>query len=666
MTFAHPEWLLLLVAIPVIGLASWLAWMKRGDRWKKLVAGRLRRRLSNSRPAWVHFVGLGLALIGLSGLIIALAQPESGEEWITAESEGRNILFCIDISRSMLTQDVAPSRLLAARAAALEILEQFPNDRVGVLLFSGEVLVQAPLTIDHGFVEQTLAQLEPDDIPEGGSDLTLAITRGASLLAGTGQRSNIMVIFSDGEKSSTGLDAAAAQAADAGIFIYALGFGKDGGFIPDPKQRDGRFRDRDGRPVFSKLDEDSLRGIAEQTEGFYSRGIGRDFLKKLDRALDEMDRFEETGKNQRVAKPAHQWFVVGGLLFLMFSLILRCFPIRSVAVVLAFFVFTPETKASLIGEGRDALEQGDFSGAHRAFESAASEETGERAARLHLAAGSAAFQAKDWTPAVNSFSAALAAEDLNLQHEAHYGLATSLFYLGAPLQGEEQTNAWKGSAKHFQHALELDPDDTRASDNLKIVESLLRKKQEKEQQKKDSDEQTKPDEQKDSNEEKDPEEQKNQDESGESGDQKESDQEENPGDGQKPDDQEDSEGEQKPEDQSGSGDQEEPGEDSASGNQEKSDEQTDSKDPSEESGEEETSGEKPGDPPQESQSQPGDSDNPSGEESKEQGSTDGQLPPPVNESPEERARRLLKQFSDFGGKPPRYIKRPFRRAAHDW
>ena len=646
MTFAHPEWLLCLIAIPAIALASWLAWIRRGNRWEKLVAERLRKRLSSRRPAWTHFVGLGLALTGLTALVIALAQPESGEEWIEIESEGRNILFCIDISRSMLSDDVSPNRLLAARAAALEVLEKFPNDRVGVLLFSGEVLVQTPLTIDHGFVAQTLAQLEPDDIPSGGSDLTRAIEQGTSLLANTGQRSNIMVVFSDGEKSSAGLDSAAAKAADAGIFIYALGFGKGGGFIPDPSQRDGKFRDRDGRPVFSKLDEDSLRGIAERTEGFYSRGMGRDFLNKLDRALDEMDRFEETGKHQRVAKPAHKWFLLGGLFFLMSSLILRCFPTRALAVVLALFFLTPESEAALLGDGREALKKGEYSQAHRAFKSAAEDATGERSARLHLAAGSAAFQGKDWTDAANSFSEALASETPDRQHEAHYGLATSLFYLGAPLKGEEQIKTWQGSLKHFQHALELDPDDGNARDNLKAVQAFLKQKEEQQEEKKKEEQQEKSDEEKKDDQEK-SDEQKDQEgnEDSEKQDQKEEEKEEEK-EGEK-----EGEGEQKPGDQK----EEQQGESDKEKEQGKEGEEN-----------KELEQPKPGEgDPQDpkDQAQPG-------EEGKEQdinpSNEDQPLPEPSNESPEERARRLLKQFADFGGKPPRQIKRPFRRSAHDW
>ena len=161
MTFAHPEWLIALIILPVIALMAWLAWQNRGQRWKKIVAPRLTSRLARIRAPHIHFTALGLALLGLGGLIIAFSQPESGEEWIESQTEGRNLLLCIDISRSMLAEDTSPNRLKASRAASLEILDKFKYDRVGVLLFSGETLFQSPLTLDHSFVKDALAQLNP-------------------------------------------------------------------------------------------------------------------------------------------------------------------------------------------------------------------------------------------------------------------------------------------------------------------------------------------------------------------------------------------------------------------------------------------------------------------------------------------------------------------------
>ena len=668
MSLAQPEWLLCLIALPLIGLVAWLSWKNRGDRWKRMIAPRLRGRLSHSRPPWVHFTSLGLALLGLGGLIVAVAQPESGEEWVEVENDGRNILFCVDISRSMLAQDVEPNRLMASRAAALEILERFPNDRIGVLLFSGETLIQSPLTIDHSFVEQTLAQLDPNDIPVGGSNLTKAIDSGTRLLVETGQQSNIMVVFSDGEKSSEGLEGAASAAAREGVFIYAIGMGTtEGSFIPDSRERDGKFRDRSGNVVFSKLNEEALEVLAEKTDGYYSKGMGAGFIGRLDSALAEMDRFREEGKHQRVAKPAHRWFVFGGLLFIMTSLFIRCLPLASTVPLLALFLAVPRAEAGLVEDGVAALKAGETTTAQQFFSEAAEEASGDRAASLHLAAGSAASQAQNWSVAVDSFSSALSAKDAEIQQQAHYALATSLFYLGAKKAKAEKVKAWKGAIEHFEASLELQPKDQASADNLQSVrkqlaELLKEEKKEEEAQEK--------------------EQEKHQDEEKKKEEGNDSKEPEQPDDQEQDDESEEKDPRKKDQDDSNSGEKSDESKDAPSDENKGDANEGDSSDENkDESQADEPKKDESGQDPQADQPKPGDEksdqqkelDNSQGGQ---QGSSDKSQAEnsnlkedpnaPENETPRERARRLLKQYSDFGGKAPRRIRRPYNRSPHDW
>lgn len=618
MTFANPEWLLGLAFVPLISLAGWLAWRSRGKRWQRLVAPRLRGKLSQTRPPWIHFSALGMALAGWCGLVIAVAEPESGEEWIEIENEGRNLLFCIDISKSMLCQDVGlppsqQSRLVASRAAALEILERFPNDRVGVLVFSGSALVQCPLTLDHSFVEQTLAQLTPEDIPEGGSDLANAIKEGTRLLKGTGQQNNIMVVLSDGEKSTDGLTYAAREARDSGVFIYALGMGTpEGSFIPDPSTSDGRFRDKRGNVVLTRLDEQVLRIMAEDTDGFYSQGMGSEFLQRLESALAEMDRFREEGKFQRVAKPAHRWFALLGIILLMSSLFVRALPLRPVMAAFFAFLAFPQAKAGDIEDGIMALEAGEPKEAAKFFRRAAREAGKAKAPRLYLSAAAASSKAKDWQSAIDSFGEALTSDDPAIQQEAHYGLGTSLFYLGAGLDKETRIQAWHDSIEHLEDAIALNPDDKRAVDNLAKVKEYLRSLQ-------DEKKKPEPPEKQGKNEEKDDENKKN--------DPREKEDEQ-------------PEGPKKPSEEN--------------------------KEPGEQGDPKENDNSKPGE-------NPGDQ-NPYPKNRREGGDKDdegkGDLLEDPNaspdESPKERARRLIRQYSDLGAKAPRRIYRPFNRKDHDW
>jgi Ca-activated chloride channel family protein len=635
MTFAQPEWLVALILVPFLALGSWLAWHKRGLRWRRLVAPRLQSRLSHPRPGWIHFVALGAALAGWSGLVIAMAQPESGEEWVEVQNEGRNLLFCIDISRSMLCQDVAPSRLGASRAAALEILEKYPNDRAGVVLFAGEVLVQSPLTLDHGYVEETLAQLDPDDIPYGGSNLGAAIEAGTTLLQATGQQNNLMVVLSDGEKSTEGLAAAAMKARDAGVFVYALGMGtSEGSFIPDDRERDGRFRDRDGNVVHTRLDEQSLELLASETGGYYSRGMGSGFLARLTTALAEMDRFREDGKFRRVAKPAHQWFAFGGVILLMSSLIIRSLPLRPTLAALAFVLAWPEVEAGEIENGLAALEAGQPAEAHLHFRNAARDAGPFRAPRLHLSAGSAAAQADDWEAAISSFSEALASEDRAIQHQAHYGLGASLFYHGARLEEEPRVKAWQDALSHFEAALQISPDDQRSRDNLARIQEYLRK----------PDPETPPPNQEEDQEKKEEKEEKSEKENND-------DPQENEAGGQKQNNEQD------------------PDENRQPGSEKTDDEnKTPGEEPNSNDGppREDQPGETPGETPEGQQVNPGGEGRDDDRERKDQGKLADDPDAPKDESPEARARRLIRQYSDLGDKAPRRTRRPFNRREHDW
>lgn len=661
MTFANPTWLLLLIPLPLLVIAAGITRQRRGERWHKMVADRHRTRLSYQRPVWIYFTSLAFGLFGLAGLIVAYAQPESGEEWIETKNEGRNILLCVDISRSMLTKDVSPNRLLAARAAALDIVEQFPQDRIGLLVFSGETQVQVPLTIDHTFIQQSLAQLNPIDLPIGGSNLGEAILTGTRVLVDTGQRSNILVIFSDGEEFSSGLEEAAKTAVDSGVFVYALGFGtKAGDFIPGDTPEQPFFFDRNKNRVQSRLNEESLTMIAKISDGFYSRGIGPTFLRKLDNAVQEMDRFEEEGKHQRVAKPAYQWFLFGGILFLMASLALRCFPLRSAtAAVLAFlFLPTPPAQANPLADGRSALREGDAMRAHSLFTEAAEQTSGDRASRIHLAAGSAAFQAQGWSSAADSFSQALVTTDADLKQQAHYSLATSLFYLGNKQSKEAKIKAWQGAIEHYEQALEITPDDEKSGKNLELLRKHLKGLQSEEEQKENQKQESSDDQEKEDEEQPDDKEE-SENQEGDNPDNKEeqSNQDENQS--------EDKEEREDPSKGEGENEQE-------SRNQEenKEDEQ-DQKDSEGKSGDE-------NDPQKdhensnnsEEKNKQGSEDPENKEKSDKESSTaseaESELPPPDGESREDRARRLLRQHADFGGKPPKYRRRNFRRPEKDW
>jgi hypothetical protein len=392
--------------------------------------------------------------------------------------------------------------------------------------------------------------------------------------------------------------------------------------------------------------------------------MGAGFIGKLDSALEEMDRFREEGKHQRVAKPAHRWFVFGGLLLMMTSIFIRCLPLRPVVAVLAFVFAMPRAEAGLVEDGVAALNAGETTAARQFFSEAAGEASGDRAASLHLAAGSAASKARDWSAAVDSFSSALSAEDPEIQQQAHYALATSLFYFGVPKAKAEKVKAWKGAIEHFEASLELQPEHQASSDNLQSVRKQLAELQKEGEQDEPEgqDQEEKGDQEDNEKEEEGDQEPKEPDQSDDDGKDDESKKKDPEEEGKNPD-QNNPNSEENPDDQA----------DKNKGEENKGDPSNEDKDDKQggDSNEDESQQDpKSGD----DQSDPKNNQN-NGQEGKqdrenksepESANLKDDPDAPENETPRERARRLLKQYSDFGGKAPRRIQRSYNRSQHDW
>jgi len=514
MSFSQPEMFVLAALIPLMITAALLATRSRGRAWKRLVAERLRGvlvRAGSSVPRWVSF---GLALLGFLCVIASLAGPNAGYEERTETIRGRNLLLAIDISRSMLAEDESPNRLAAALAAAYEVIDQFPNDRIGVIAFSGSAFLQAPLTIDHPAIRETLQQLDPitlaeldaEFLPRGGSDISQAVQLAVDTFKETGQRNNALIIFTDGESHVGGIEDAADAADEEGVTIFTAGFGsQDGAFIPDPNQNDGRLRDRKGNLVFTQLQTDGLRLLARRTGGFHTQGSGRYFADNLETAVAQLDRFEFEGRKRRVAIPRFQWFLFPAIVFFIASILVST-PWRlgrkPLAAALAFFCLLPDAEARLLPAtpAEQALAAGRHEEALARFRDEIRRSSGERRARLQLGAGTAAYRLGDYPLAAESYSEALLSEDRTVRQEAHYALGNTLFYRGyAPMRqgdAEPSTEAvedalaiWPDALAHYQDTLAINPGHQEAADNYKRVRELLEelKKQQQKQQKEQND-----------------------------------------------------------------------------------------------------------------------------------------------------------------------------------
>ncbi|MBU6327818.1 MAG: VWA domain-containing protein, partial [Verrucomicrobia bacterium] len=187
---AHPYILLLLVIPPILALVALIAAGRKRREWAAFVADRLRSKLikrSSPLPRWLAFFSLLLAIFLM---ILGLSRMQFSTSSQTENSRGRNLMIVLDLSRSMQVEDLKPSRLAQAKALVYELLENLPNDRIGVIGFSSVPFLFAPLTTDHGAVKETVEQLDYDSIPTGGSDIGAAVLLAITTLKETAQSNN--------------------------------------------------------------------------------------------------------------------------------------------------------------------------------------------------------------------------------------------------------------------------------------------------------------------------------------------------------------------------------------------------------------------------------------------------------------------------------------------
>lgn len=175
MSFAQPGWLAMLILIPLLGIGALMASRMRKLQWDAFVAPRLRGALLKRGGSLPRWLALSFLLLACSALIISLARPQGDAGVRTEKTMGRNVLIALDLSRSMRVTDVKPDRLAQAKVVIYELLEAFPNDRIGLIGFAGNSYLYAPLTIDHTAVRETVEQIDENWAPLGGSDLASAI-----------------------------------------------------------------------------------------------------------------------------------------------------------------------------------------------------------------------------------------------------------------------------------------------------------------------------------------------------------------------------------------------------------------------------------------------------------------------------------------------------------
>ena len=270
-------------------------------------------------------------LAGVAMLIVALARPRFGVVIEEVRARGIDIVILLDVSRSMLAEDVAPNRLRRATSDIRDLLPKLSGDRVALIVFAGVPMVRVPLTTDHAFIGQVLDTIDTDTVGRGGSTLGDAIRKSLEVLPRVTDRDQAVLVISDGEDHDSFPLEAARQAAERGVKVFAVGLGdvERGARIPI-RDQDGNlsYLQHEGREVWSRVDRDLLSEMALLTGGAYVPAHTRayDLGSVYDDHLKQLTRGDLHGGRRRRLRERFDVFVWIGLALLLLEMVLPRYP----------------------------------------------------------------------------------------------------------------------------------------------------------------------------------------------------------------------------------------------------------------------------------------------------------------------------------------------------
>lgn len=320
-------YLYLLIVIPI--LAMLFLYVQYWKRKKQHEFGDLDliKKLSPEKSIFKPVLKLILVLLGLTFLIVALVNPKMGTKMEKVKRQGIDIVFAIDVSKSMLAEDVAPNRLEKGKQLVSQLINQLGSDRIGIIAYSGSAFPVLPMTSDYGVAKMFMQTMNPGMISSQGTSIDQAIDLAANNFFDKKDKTNkLLIIISDGEDHSDNAENAAEEAQKMGLKIVTVGVGTEKGG-PIPLKRNGVVesfqRDRDDQVVITKRNAEVLAAIAKSSKGGYVDGNSTkavlDYVKKV---LDNTQKTEFEGTMMADFKSQFQWFLGFGFFLLFLDLFL--------------------------------------------------------------------------------------------------------------------------------------------------------------------------------------------------------------------------------------------------------------------------------------------------------------------------------------------------------
>lgn len=464
MSFSHPAAFFLFVAVAALAVFMVAAFRRKEKSYGRMGDPAVLKRLFDPRCARQQKVKAVFQLTAAVLFVLTLAGPRWGQKFQEMRRRGVDVIVALDLSESMLAEDIKPNRLTQAKRELGLLINKLDGDRVGVVAFAGSAFMQCPLTLDYGAAKMLLNVLDISQMPLPGTNLADAIDAACDAFGSKDKKHKALVLLTDGEDHSGRLESAVERAKDEGVKIFAIGFGNPEGEVIPVRDGNGNLieykKDKDGKTVVSKLGEQELRDMASQTGSAYYRASNGEV--EVDRIADDIHRMEKKLLESKVYdqyEDRYMW-TLAPLLFLL---------------ILEFlWPETPGHIAWVLSRARRRFSRaGDTTAKSAALalililypvrnaEAMGRSPSGDSNPKEMFNRGVSQYEKKDFKAAAEDFEAARGmTSDPALQARSAYNAGNALF----------RQSQFDEAVEKFKQALRLNPNDPDAKHNLEFAQ----------------------------------------------------------------------------------------------------------------------------------------------------------------------------------------------------
>ena len=487
--FEDSIYLYLLAVIPMLALLRFMMTRSRKKRLRKFGDPQLVKQLMPDVSRWRPAVKFWLLQAALALIIVMLARPQLGTKISHEKRQGIETIIAMDSSNSMLAQDVTPSRLDRCKMMVENLVDNFTDDKIGLIVFAGDAFIQLPITSDYVSAKMFLADIQPSLIATQGTDIALAISKAANSFTQEEGIGKAIIVITDGEDHEGGAVEAAQEARKKGMRVYVLGVGSKGG-APIPDGNGGYMKDRAGNTVMTRLNQDMCRDIAKAGGGAYIHvDNNSDAQRQLDNELAKLSKKET---ETTVYSDFDEQFQAVGILVLLLLIAELCLLecknplLKNVrffkgkrryasAILVLMLVSTIPTQAqsdrSNIREGNRLFRSGKHADSEVSYRKAMEKNPRNPQAAYNL--GNALFAQKKDSAAVVAYQSGVQLETSAKRKAMGY------HNMGVVCQSHKM---FSEAIEAYKNALRLNPKDDEARYNLELCKKQQKKQQDKKNQ----------------------------------------------------------------------------------------------------------------------------------------------------------------------------------------